>query len=248
MVSIARHLARVAISSASIFEWVPYDFEQIISLQVSMSTCVGLPFFSIGCNVTLSCFQRWLSLLVSCLSIMADCFSFATFGCFSLSFFLMSEVMSCFPLMSLAWFTILTLWHPAAFGDFWKKKRLNTRGFAREFLWPGMLYRPSKRLKRCGKSSSLHSKMTPKLLHLRRQSQKIRTPSQEKIFSSAIYWTGWSVKALEQLSSTIGGGAKALVRQPKTIFRPKLKYEYRVVMAEVLEACVLLLTPIFYCC
>ena len=31
MVSVARRLARVAISSASIFEWVPYDFEQIIS-------------------------------------------------------------------------------------------------------------------------------------------------------------------------------------------------------------------------
>jgi len=32
----------VAISSASIFEWVPYDFEQIVFLQVSMSICVGL--------------------------------------------------------------------------------------------------------------------------------------------------------------------------------------------------------------
>ena len=40
MMSVARRLARVAISSASIFEWVPYDFEQIISLQVSMSICV----------------------------------------------------------------------------------------------------------------------------------------------------------------------------------------------------------------
>ena len=40
---------------------------------------------------------------------MADCFSSATFGRFSLSFFLMSVVMSssCFPSMSLAWFTIL---------------------------------------------------------------------------------------------------------------------------------------------
>ena len=53
---------------------------------------------------------------------------------------------------------LLTLWRPAAFGDFWKKKRLNARGFAREFLWSGMLYRPSKRLKRRGKSSSLHLK------------------------------------------------------------------------------------------
>jgi len=37
-----------------------------------------------------------------------------------------------------------------------KKKRLNTRGFAWEFLRFGMLYRPSKTLKRRGKSSSLH--------------------------------------------------------------------------------------------
>jgi len=43
-------------------------------------------------------------------------------------------------------------------GIFGKKKRLNARGFAWEFLQDGMLYRPSKSLKRCGKSSSLHSK------------------------------------------------------------------------------------------
>ena len=43
MVSIARRLARVAISSASFCEWVLYDFEQIINLQVSMSICVGPP-------------------------------------------------------------------------------------------------------------------------------------------------------------------------------------------------------------
>jgi len=39
-----------------------------------------------------------------------------------------------------------------------KKICLNTRGFARQFLWYGMLYRPGKSLKRRGKSSSLHSK------------------------------------------------------------------------------------------
>ena len=53
---------------------------------------------------------------------------------------------------------LLTLWRPGDFGDFWKKKRLNARGFAREFLWSSMLYRPGKSLKRGGKSSSLHSK------------------------------------------------------------------------------------------
>ena len=39
-----------------------------------------------------------------------------------------------------------------------EKKRLNARGFAREFLWSGMLYRPGKSLKGRSKSSSLHSK------------------------------------------------------------------------------------------
>jgi len=42
--------------------------------------------------------------------------------------------------------------------DFQKKKRLNAHGFAREFLWSGMLYRPGESLKRRGKSSSLHTK------------------------------------------------------------------------------------------
>ena len=49
----------------------------------------------------------------------------------------------------------LTLW--LLLGIF-GKKRLNARGFAQEFLWSGMLYRPGKSLKRRGKSSSLHSK------------------------------------------------------------------------------------------
>jgi len=34
----------------------------------------------------------------------------------------------------------LTLWRLAAFGDFQKKKRVNVRGFAREFCRSGMLY------------------------------------------------------------------------------------------------------------
>ena len=41
---------------------------------------------------------------------------------------------------------------------FAKKNCLNARGFAWEFLWSGMLYKPGKSLKRRGKSSSLHSK------------------------------------------------------------------------------------------
>jgi len=52
---------------------------------------------------------------------------------------------------------ILTLWHPGGFGDF-RKKCLNARGFAWEFIRSDMLYRPSKSLKRHGQSSSLHSK------------------------------------------------------------------------------------------
>jgi len=41
-------------------------------------------------------------------------------------------------------------------------------------------------------------------------------PQPKNVFTSAIYWTGRSVYALEQFSSAIGGGARALVRQPKT--------------------------------
>jgi len=41
---------------------------------------------------------------------------------------------------------------------FSEKKRLNARGFAREFLRSGMLYWPGKSLKRRWKSSRLHSK------------------------------------------------------------------------------------------
>jgi len=44
------------------------------------------------------------------------------------------------------------------FRGFSEKKRLNARGFAWEFLRSAMLYRPSKSLKRRGKSSSLHLK------------------------------------------------------------------------------------------
>ena len=58
MVSIARRLARVEISLVSFCEWVPYDFEQIISLQASMSipsvlVLQTLMSFSIGCNFIL---------------------------------------------------------------------------------------------------------------------------------------------------------------------------------------------------
>jgi len=86
---------------------VPYDFEQIISLQVSMSICVGPPdpdeFLVLDVMSSWVMFSKMiLSVLVSGLSIMADCFSSAAFGCFSLSFFLMSVVASCFPSMSLA--------------------------------------------------------------------------------------------------------------------------------------------------
>jgi len=42
------------------------------------------------------------------------------------------------------------------FRGFSKKKTLNARGFAREFLRSGILYRPGKSLKRRGKSFSLH--------------------------------------------------------------------------------------------
>jgi len=44
------------------------------------------------------------------------------------------------------------------FRGFSEKKRLNTCSFAQEFLQSGVLYRPSKSLKRRAKSSSMHSK------------------------------------------------------------------------------------------
>jgi len=52
----------------------------------------------------------------------------------------------------------LTLWHLAAFGDFQKKKRLNARGFVREYLRSCSSYGSGRSVKRRGKSSSLHSK------------------------------------------------------------------------------------------
>jgi len=52
---------------------------------------------------------------------------------------------------------LLTIWRPAAFGDF-RKKRLNAHGFVREYLRSCLGYRPSRSVKRRGKSSCLHSK------------------------------------------------------------------------------------------
>jgi len=51
--------------------------------------------------------------------------------------------------------SVLILWRLVENRDFREK---NTRGFAWEFLRSGQCYRPGKRLKRRGKSSSLHSK------------------------------------------------------------------------------------------
>ena len=41
----------------------------------------------------------------------------------------------------------ITLLASSRFQGFLEKKRLNARGFAREFLWSSMLYRPGKSLK-----------------------------------------------------------------------------------------------------
>jgi len=45
-------------------------------------------------------------------------------------------------------------------GRFWgfPKKHWNARAFAQEFLQSGKCYGPGRSVKRCGKSSSLHSK------------------------------------------------------------------------------------------
>ena len=47
---------------------------------------------------------------------------------------------------------------PAAFEDSRKKTRLNTRGFAWEYLRSCLGYEPGRSIKRHGKSSSLHLK------------------------------------------------------------------------------------------
>jgi len=56
------------------------------------------------------------------------------------------------------WFEKLNTLASGCFWGFSEKKHLNARGFLREFLRSGMLYRPGKSLKRHGKSSSLHLK------------------------------------------------------------------------------------------
>jgi len=61
------------------------------------------------------------------------------------------------------------------------------------------------------------AKMTPKLLHLWRQSQKIRIPKQKIFFRVQSTRLADSFQLLNSsLPSVIGGGAMALERQPKT--------------------------------
>jgi len=55
------------------------------------------------------------------------------------------------------------------------------------------------------------SQNDPKTTSLMMSVTKHPQPQPKNLFLSAIYKTGWSVWALEQLSSTIGGGARALV-------------------------------------
>jgi len=55
------------------------------------------------------------------------------------------------------------------------------------------------------------SQNDPKTTSLTTSVTKNQHPPTKKFFSSAIYETGRSVWALEQLSSAIGGGARALV-------------------------------------
>jgi len=71
------------------------------------------------------------------------------------------------------------------------------------------------------------SQNDPKTTSLMTSVTKNPHPPTKKFFSNAIYYTGWSVWALEQLSRAISAGARALVRQPKTaVFGPKSKYKY----------------------
>jgi len=57
--------------------------------------------------------------------------------------------------------------------------------------------------------------------------KNLQPPTKKIFFSSADEKTCRIFCGIEQLSSAIGGGAMALVRQPKTAgFRPISKYEY----------------------
>jgi len=55
------------------------------------------------------------------------------------------------------------------------------------------------------------SQNDPKTTSLMTSLKKNPHPQPKNFFSSAIFLTGWSVWALEQLSSAIGGGARTLV-------------------------------------
>jgi len=95
-------------------------------------------------------------------------------------------------------------------------------------LWSGMLYRPSKSLKRRGKSSSLHSK---KIFLLGGCSffmsdvisggllvshKKSAPPNQKNFFQVQSTRLADPFEPLNSFSCTIGGGARALVSQLKT--------------------------------
>jgi len=64
--------------------------------------------------------------------------------------------MSCSSVFIKVLLPLLTLWHPAAFEDFQKKRR-SARSFAWEFLSSCKGYGPGQSIKRRGKSCSLHS-------------------------------------------------------------------------------------------
>jgi len=89
--------ARVAISSSSFCEWVPYHFEQNLSLQVSMSICVGPldpnEFLALDAISSWVMFSKiTLSVLVSGLSVMADCF--ISTACWVLFFQILCDICS----------------------------------------------------------------------------------------------------------------------------------------------------------
>jgi len=113
---------------------------------------------------------------------------------------------------------LLTLFEPPGFGNFHKKnssfqfKRLKRLGLEPSFQC---------KLQRNTWSSGWalarqHEPKYPRTISLMTSVTKNPQPPTKKFFSNAIYQTGQSVWALEQLSSAIGRGAMALVRQPKT--------------------------------
>jgi len=89
------------------------------------------------------------------------------------------------PKIYFAWLklALFTLWRPLGFGDFQKKKRLNARGFAREFL--GLV---------CSKDPVKVSKdVTSLLICIRKKRLGLEPSFQWKFHRKTLWPSGWAL-------------------------------------------------------